>query len=121
MNNLIKIFKLAKQLGIKFRIITNYDVVKAIVDFAQKENVTHIIVGKPRVRNILSMFLLGNFVNKLIRYSGNIDVYVLGSDRQARDHFKKQSFYSCLSHRISRQYLITSFTCDFFIHLCLSC
>jgi len=75
-----KNINLAKQLGIKFRIITNYDVVKAIVDFALKENVTHIIVGKPRVRNILSMFRLGNFVNRLIRYSGNIDVYILGAD-----------------------------------------
>ncbi len=56
---------LAKQLGIKFRIITNYDIVKAIVDFAQKENVTHIIVGKPRVRNLISMFRLGNFVNQV--------------------------------------------------------
>ena len=47
-----KNINLAKQLGIKFRIITNNDIVKAIVDFAQKENVTHIIVGKPRVRNV---------------------------------------------------------------------
>jgi len=31
-----KNIKLAKQLGIKFRIITNYDIVKAIVDFASK-------------------------------------------------------------------------------------
>lgn len=83
-----KNIKLAKQLGIKFRIITNYDIVKAIVDFAQKENVTHIVIGKPRIRNLVSMFRMGNFVNRLIRYSGNIDVYILGADRQARDHFR---------------------------------
>ena len=83
-----KNINLAKQLGIKFRIITNYDIVKAIVDFAQKENVTHIIVGKPRVRNLFSMFRLGKFVNRLIRYSGNIDVYILGSDSQAKDRFQ---------------------------------
>jgi two-component system sensor histidine kinase KdpD len=81
---------LTKQLGIKFRIITNSDVVKALVGFAQKENVTHIIVGKPRDRNFVSMFLLGNFVNRLIRYSGNIDVYILGSDSQAKDKFKEK-------------------------------
>jgi two-component system sensor histidine kinase KdpD len=57
-----KNINLAKQLGIKVRIITNADIVKAIVDFAQKENITHIIVGKPRVRNIFSMLQLGNFV-----------------------------------------------------------
>jgi two-component system sensor histidine kinase KdpD len=103
-----KNFKLAEQLGIKIRIITDSDAVKAIVNFAEKENVTHIIVGKPRVRNILSMFLLGNFVNKLVRYSGNIDVYVLGSDRQAKDHFRKKISVPPFTSNIT-QYIITSF------------
>jgi len=102
-----KNFKLAKQLGIKFRIITNYNVVKAIVDFAQKENITHIIIGKPRVRNLSSMLILGNFVNKLIRYSGNIDVYVLGSDSHAKDYFKSRFSILPFTSNI-RQYLITS-------------
>ena len=104
-----KNINLAKQLGIKFRIITNNDIVKAIVDFAQKENVTHIIIGKPRVRNLLSMFRLGNFVNRLIRYSGNIDVYILGSDSQAKDHFKDKVSIPPFTSNI-RQYLITSLT-----------
>ncbi|HNW89559.1 MAG TPA: sensor histidine kinase KdpD [Bacteroidales bacterium] len=102
-----KNFKLAKQLGIKFRIITNFDIVKAIIDFAQKENVTHIMVGKPRVRNIFSMLRLGNFVNRLIRYSGNIDVYILGSDNQAKDHFRKKVSIPSFTSNI-RQYFITS-------------
>jgi two-component system sensor histidine kinase KdpD len=102
-----KNINLTKQLGIKFRIITNYDIVKAIVDFAQKENVTHIIVGKPRIRNIRSMFVLGNFVNRLIRYSGNIDVYILGSDNQARDHFKKKVSIPSFTSNI-QQYLVIS-------------
>lgn len=100
-----KNINLTKQLGIKFRIITNYDKVKAIVDFAQKENVTHIIVGKPRIRNIVSMFRLGNFVNRLIRYSGNIDVYILGADSQAKDHFKERVSLPSFTSSIS-QYLI---------------
>ena len=98
---------LAGQLGIKFRIITHYDIVKAIVDFAQKENVTHIIVGKPRVRNVLSMFRLGNFVNRLIRYSGNIDVYILGADDQSKDHYREKIHNPSFTSNIS-QYLITS-------------
>lgn len=85
-----KNIKIAKQLGIRFRIITHFDTVKAIIDFAQKENVTHILVGKPRIRNIVSLLRLGNFVNRLIRYSGNIDVYIFGADNQAKDKFKSQ-------------------------------
>ena len=112
-----KNFNLAKQLGIKFRIITSFDIVKAIVDFAQKENVTHIIVGKPRIRNISSMFVLGNFVNKLIRYSGNIDVYILGSDSNAKDRFKGKvsipSFTSNVSQYLTAFLLVflTSIAC----------
>jgi two-component system sensor histidine kinase KdpD len=102
-----KNINLAKQLGIKFRIITNNDIVKAIVDFAQKENVSHIIVGKPRVRNLLSLLRLGKFVNRLIRYSGNIDVYILGSDSQAKDRFRDRVSLPPFTSNI-HQYLITS-------------
>jgi len=105
-DQLDKNINLAKQLGIKFRIITNFDVVKAIVDFAQKENVTHIIVGKPRIRNILSMLRLENFVNKLLRYSGNIDVYILGSDSQAKDHFKKRVSVPSFTSNIQQYFII---------------
>jgi len=108
-DQLEKNINLAKQLGIKFRIITNYDVVKAIVDFAQKENVTHIIVGKPRIRNILSMIRLENFVNKLIRYSGNIDVYILGSDSQAKDHFKQRVSIPSFTSNIRQYFVINIF------------
>ena len=103
-----KNINLAKQLGIKLRIITNFDVVKAIVGFAQKENVTHIIVGKPRVRNLFSMFRLGNFVNRLIRYSGNIDVYILGADNQSKDHFREKVTIPAFTSGLP-QYLIVPF------------
>ena len=102
-----KNFALAKQLGIKVRIITNADIIKAIIDFAQKENVTHIIVGKPRVRNLISLLQLSRFVNRLIRYSGNIDVYILGSDTNAKDSFKEKISIPAFTSNIP-QYLITS-------------
>ena len=100
---------LARQLGIRFHIVTNNDLVKAIVDFAQKENITHIIIGKPRVRNLLTLLRLGNFVNRLIRYSGNIDVYILGSDIQSKNKFKEKVSLPSFTSNLS-QYLITSLT-----------
>ncbi len=112
-----KNINLAKQLGIKFRIITNSDVVSAIVDFARKENATHIIVGKPRVRNLFTLLRLGNFVNRLIRYSGNIDVYILGSDSQAKGRYKEKilvpSFTSSLREYLTAILLVflVSTTC----------
>jgi two-component system sensor histidine kinase KdpD len=102
-----KNINLARQLGIKFRIVTNSDTVKAIVDFAQKENITHIIIGKPRVRNLFTLMRLGNFVNRLIRYSGNIDVYILGSDIKSTDKFKEKVSLPSFTSNI-RQYFAAS-------------
>jgi len=98
---------LAKELGFKVRIVTNDDLVKAIVNYAHKENITHIIVGKSRVRSVKSLLKLGNFVNRLIKYSGNIDVYILGSDTAVEDKFNaKAAIPQFTSNR--RQYLTVS-------------
>jgi two-component system, OmpR family, sensor histidine kinase KdpD len=102
-----KNINLAKQLGVPFRIITNYDMVRAIVDFAQKENITHIVIGKPRVRNLLTLLKLGNFVNRLIRYSGEIDVYILGSDVKSKDRFRDKVSLPSFTSTIA-QYLLVS-------------
>jgi two-component system sensor histidine kinase KdpD len=86
---LSKNINLAKQLGAEFITTSGDNKVKAILNIAQKENITHIIIGKPRHRNLLSLLRLGNLVSKLIRYSGNIDVYVLGSDISTDTKYKK--------------------------------
>jgi two-component system, OmpR family, sensor histidine kinase KdpD len=114
-----KNINLARQLGIKFRLVTNTDMVKAIVDFAEKENITHIIIGKPRVRNLITLLRLGNFVNRLIRYSGNIDVYILGSDIQTKDRFKAKVSLPSFTSNISQYFIasliviLTSIVCFF--------
>jgi len=117
--HLNKNINLAKQLGIRFRIVTNSDIVKAIVDFAQKENITHIIIGKPKVRNLFTLFKLGNFVNRLIRYSGNIDVYILGSDTQIDDKFRRKaslpSFTSSVNQYLAATLMITVTAGIFFL------
>ena len=98
---------LAKELGFKVRIVTNDDLVKAIVTYAQKENITHIIVGKSRLRSVRSLLKLGNFVNRLIKYSGNIDVYILGSDTPVEDKFNVKAVIPTFTSR-SNQYLTVS-------------
>jgi len=111
--------KIAAQLGIQVRIKTNNDVIKATIDFAQKENITHIIVGKPQKNNLFSIFRLGNSVKRLIKYSGNIDVYVLGSEIRVKDSFKdivsRLSFTSGAKQYLTSGFLIilTSIICFF--------
>jgi two-component system, OmpR family, sensor histidine kinase KdpD len=80
---------LARQLGAEFRTVSGDDLVKAILTVAHKENITHIIIGKPRHRDMFAMFKLGNLLNRLIRLSGNIDVYVLGSDLPGDDKYRR--------------------------------
>ena len=99
--------ELAKELGFKVRIVTNDDLVKAIINYAQKENITHIIVGKSRFSSLKSLLKLGNFVNRLIKYSGNIDVYILGSDTPVEDKINIKATIPTFTSR-SRQYLTVS-------------
>ena len=114
-----KNINLAKQLGINVSITTNYDLVKAIVDFAHKENVTHIVVGKPGTKNIFSRFKLRDFVNRLILYSGNIDVYILGANDQKIETIKKKVSLPSFSSGI-KQYLIPSIIVILTLVLCYS-
>jgi Osmosensitive K+ channel histidine kinase len=86
---LAKNIALARQLGAEFRTTSDRDIVKAILSVAVKENITHIIVGKPRQRNLFLLLQLGNFVQRLIKNSGNIDVYVLGSDLQSDNAYNR--------------------------------
>lgn len=114
-----KNINLAKQLGIKFNIVSNLDKVKAIVGFANKENITHIIVGKPRTRSLISFLRLSYFLNKLIRYSGDIDVYILGAGTEVKDKYSGKAFTPSFTSNF-QQYLtlalfvvLTSVICYF--------
>lgn len=89
-------FNLAHQLGANLITTSGNDAVQAILNVASKENITHIIVGKPRQRNMLALLQLGNFVQRLIQRSGNIDIYVLGSDLQSDISYKR--YVSILSY-----------------------
>jgi two-component system, OmpR family, sensor histidine kinase KdpD len=100
-----KNINLAKQLGAEFLIVSGDDLVKAILSVAYRENITHIIIGKPRHRDMFALFKLGNLVNRLIRLSGNIDVYVLGSDLPGDDKYRKNIPLLSFSSGFSKYFL----------------
>ncbi len=56
---------------------------------------------------MVSYFRLGNFVNRLIKYSGNIDVYVVGSDQNEENQYMKYFSLPSFTSGIS-QYLIAA-------------
>jgi two-component system sensor histidine kinase KdpD len=100
-----KNINLARQLGAEFRAVSGDDLVKAILNVAHRENITHIIIGKPRHRDLFALFKLGNLVNRLIRLSGNIDVYVLGSDLPGDDKYRRNIPLLSFSSGYSKYFL----------------
>jgi two-component system sensor histidine kinase KdpD len=68
--------RLAESLGAEVATLAGTNVAQALIDYAAKNNVTKIVVGKPtkpRWREFLSPPL----VDQIIRLSGTIDVYVV--------------------------------------------
>jgi two-component system sensor histidine kinase KdpD len=117
-DQLSKNISLAKQLGAEFITTSGSDIVKAILAVAQKENITHIIIGKPRRWNLFPFFSPRSFIQRLIRDSGNIDVYVLGSDQtDDNEEIKSISFPGFTSH-IS-EYIVTSVIIGLTAAICL--
>ncbi len=106
-DQLSKNISLAKQLGTEFITTSGSDIVKAILAVAQKENITHIIIGKPRRWNLFPFFSPRSFIQRLIRDSGNIDVYVLGSDQTGDNEETKSISFPGFTSHIS-EYILTS-------------
>ena len=116
---LSKNIELAKKLGSEVILASGNDLVKEILSIAHKENITHIIVGKPWHTNVISIIKLNSFINKLIRYSGNIDVYILGSDQNFKTSKKWKPSFPGFTSGLS-QYIISTvsiFVSSFILYL----
>lgn len=97
---------LAKQLGVHYLSATDEDLSRGILTVAQRENITHILVGKSHNRGLRELFHR-DLVSRLIRDSGDIDVYVVG----AREMEKKQKRFPLASsefHSSAKAYLASA-------------
>jgi two-component system sensor histidine kinase KdpD len=75
-NKAIQNLRFAEQLGGKTKILTGFDVVNEVLNYAREENVTLIIIGKrirPRWKDLFSRRL----ADEMVRYSKEIDVYIV--------------------------------------------
>lgn len=78
-DQLARTVRLAQELGAQTQTLPANDVVAALMDFARAHNITKIIAGKPLRPRWLEM-LRGSMVDRLIRASGDIDVYVVSAE-----------------------------------------
>jgi two-component system sensor histidine kinase KdpD len=74
---------LARELGAEVVITHDEDVAEALVRVALQHNATQIVVGKSRTSRWVALFRGGSLVDRLLRLSGSIDIYVVPADRAA--------------------------------------
>jgi two-component system sensor histidine kinase KdpD len=74
---------LAQELGATLVTTTGDDVVSALIRTARQNNVTQIVIGKSMTNPLVDFLHGGSLVNRLIRESGGIDIYVVKSDSTA--------------------------------------
>ncbi|MDQ1266087.1 MAG: two-component system, OmpR family, sensor histidine kinase KdpD, partial [Bacteroidota bacterium] len=78
--SLIKNIEHAKELGAEIISTSDTDIVKGIIRVAKRQNATHIVIGKPQNRNILSEVFKTDIVSKILKECGKIDVYIVSGD-----------------------------------------
>ena len=76
----LRVLRLAEQLGAETVTLSAPDMSKAIIRYAQERNINKIVVGKPSRRG-WKRWLLGSVVDVLISQAHNINIYLLGSPK----------------------------------------
>ncbi len=90
---------LARELGAEVITTAGDDIVHALVRVAREHNVTQIIVGKPDRRAFFDLFRGGSLVDRLIRASGDLDVYVVTGETSELQRGKRPGdMYVRLAH-----------------------
>lgn len=74
---------LARELGAEVVVTHDEDVAGALVRVALQHNATQIVVGKSRTPRLLDLLRGGSLVDRLLRISGSIDIYVVPAERAA--------------------------------------
>jgi two-component system sensor histidine kinase KdpD len=110
-----KNLELARELGAEILTTTDTDLVAGIVRVAQQHNVAQIIIGKTQDSPFMRLFHRDSFVTRLIEESGNIDVYVVASDKAQTN--KRSNLIFTFSSAF-RQYIYGLLTIIFLAGIC---
>lgn len=78
-NTAIQNLRLAEKLGAETRILTGFDVVTEVINFAREQNITMIMIWK-QIRSRLRDFIFSSLADELTRHSSEIDIYVITSE-----------------------------------------
>lgn len=84
--------RLAEELGAKTLSVDARDLTEKILEMARIHNVTAIVIGKPH-RSRLWEFFHGSVVEKVIRKSGNVNIYVIQTEHEP-EVISETNFYT---------------------------
>ncbi len=80
---------LARELGAEVVVVSDRDIAAALLRAALRHNVSQIVIGKPRSHPLLDLARGGSLVDRLVRGSGQTDVYVVPAEaRTGRDRWR---------------------------------
>lgn len=80
---------LARELGAEVTNATGDDIATTLLQLAQQQNVTQIVLGKPLHTSWQALLRGGSLVDKLIRNSGDINIYVVTGEEARTVQLKK--------------------------------
>lgn len=80
--------RLSEELGAQTLSVAGNDLTEEILSVAREHNVTHLVVGKPLHGRIREWLSGGAVVDKLIRYSGGINIHVIQGKTEVKDEPK---------------------------------
>ena len=77
--------ELARELGGEIVTAASDDIAEALLRVATQRNATQIVVGKPQHNRLQTLLRGGSLVDKVIRSSGDIDVYVVSGEEKQQE------------------------------------
>ncbi|HAN78958.1 MAG TPA: two-component sensor histidine kinase [Bacteroidales bacterium] len=108
--------ELAKELGAKIVHVIDFNVVSGLLRAANDNNVSQIVIGKTK-ESLLANFLKGgSLVDKLIKNSNNIDVYVVNTEKEFID--KKQFTRNSYTTSSLKEYITSIIIISLFSIVC---
>jgi two-component system sensor histidine kinase KdpD len=87
-NRVLKVLKLAQELGAETNVLAGADLAGTLEAYANSRNVSKLVVGKP-YRGRFAQIFRPSLVDELSRRASEIDVYVVGLDLSEEESEKK--------------------------------
>jgi two-component system, OmpR family, sensor histidine kinase KdpD len=98
---------LAQELGAVLVTTADDDIVTALIRMARQNNATQIVIGKSMTNPLRDLFHGGSLVNRLIRESGGIDIYVVQT-RSGDSGAQRESDFDLFKIRSSMRHYVVS-------------